>query len=133
MRNIRRASHDKRRTKVIERLLSSGQKYHGVVNGFTTKKRFEVDLSFSSLLDGSSGIGFPEHVIFQVITDDGKMYESDETNTPQRIAQNYVELHSPVSVYVDSEDTYVAIEELPPFDPMDALKPLSDIFSNKEK
>ena len=133
MRTIRRASHNSKRTKAIERLQASGQRKQGVVTGFTTKRHFSIDLSLTSLLDGTSGIGFPEHAIFQVTTDDGSVYESDETNTPQSIVQSYVAKKTPVSVYVDAEGCYVAIEEMPPYDPLDVLKPLADILNDKEK
>ncbi len=126
MRNIRRASKNSRRTKEIERLHVSGQKKSGSVTGFTTRRHFSIDLSLPSLLDGSSGIGFPEHVIFQVTTDDGGVYESDETNAPQTISKDYVAKRIPASVYVDGEESYVDIEGLPPFDPMEAIRKAFD-------
>lgn len=115
---IVRASYSKR----LAALKHSGSKIEAIIIGTKNVRKFDVDLSPLSLLDGSSGISFPKVVAFEARDNQGSIYVSRPTNVPVEIAERYLGL--PVAVFVEaaSGNCYVDVEKLPSFDPMEAIR-----------
>lgn len=125
---VRRVTGGARRGREIERLRASGKKITAKITGMNTKRHFELDMSISSMLGGTSGIDFPTRVAFVVTTDEGMTYESDLANVPELIATRYIEQSLTVDVYVDERDSYVDIEGLPAYDPAELFPTLGGLI-----
>ena len=126
MRNVMRIPRLRKRTKVIEVLKQSVKPVVAHISDMQVKRHFAVDLSLGSMLGGVSGIYWDRRVSFIVTTEDGKTYVSDATNVPVSLAPDHVASHAQVQVYATETDSYVELDSLPAFDPMDAISKVFD-------